>query len=94
LDGEAPFGDADVTPDVAHGIDGGLADGLALDGGAARTLSGAVTDLTGLPVVGAKVASGSLSVFSDGQGLYTLAPVDSGLVVVTASRDWFKPFQV
>src|SRR5450759_1858216 len=91
LDGAPPFVDADVTPDPdgGPGIDGGS----ALDGGAARTLSGAVTDQTGVPVVGAQVASGSLSVFSDGQGLYTLSPVDSGLIVVTASRDWFKPFQ-
>jgi hypothetical protein len=85
--------DEGVAPDVNEGIDGGS----SLDGGAAQTLSGAVTDQAGLPVVGAKVASGTAWVYSDGQGLYTLGPVDTidgGSIVVTVSRDWFKPFQV
>jgi Carboxypeptidase regulatory-like domain len=93
FDGAPPTVDADATPDVNLGIDAGS----SFDGGAARTLSGAVTDQAGAPVVGAKVESGTAWVYSDGQGLYTLGPVDTvdgGSIVVTVNRDWFEPFQV
>lgn len=92
FDGAPPTVDADVTPDVNLGIDVGS----SIDSEAARTLSGLVTDQVGVPIVGAKVESGAAWVYSDGQGLYTLGPVDmvdSGPIVVKVSRDWFKPFQ-
>jgi hypothetical protein len=86
FDGAPPS--VDANPDVSPGMDG------SADGGAAGTLSGVVTDQVGVPIVGAKVESGAAWVLSDGQGLYTLGPVDSGQITVDVSRDWFKPFQV
>ena len=94
LDVAAPTPDAEPTPDGGSGVD----TGSSSESGAARTLSGVVTDQAGAPVVGAKIQVGTLSVFSGGQGQYTLAGVDGGIdggrIVVVVTRDWFKPFQV
>jgi hypothetical protein len=88
--GALPAADADLSSDANSGIDVGS----STDGGSARTLSGTVTDQAGVPVVGAKVESGAAWVLSDGQGRYTLGPVDSGPIVAKVSRDWFQPFKV
>jgi hypothetical protein len=86
------------TPDAESTQDGGVDSGTSSESGAVRTLSGAVTDQAGVPVVGAKVQVGTLSVFSDGQGLYTLAGVDrsidGGRSLLVVTRDWFKPSEV
>jgi hypothetical protein len=78
----------------AGGIEAGAVDTTAPDGGAVRTLSGLVTDQAGVPVVGVKLVSGTASVLTDGQGLYTLGPLPAGPGVVSLNRDWFQPMQI
>jgi hypothetical protein len=95
-DAPATGSDADL-PDGGgsdgYAPDGGPVDGgLASDGGA-RSLSGVVTDQTGVPVVGAKVQVGGTAVFSDGQGLYTITNPAGGPVAVVVTREWFTAYQ-
>jgi hypothetical protein len=59
----------------------------------AAGLTGIVTDSVGLPVVGAKVEVGGVSIFSDALGKYTLANLASGAVVVNVTQQWFQPVQ-
>jgi len=58
---------------------------------ASASLTGVVTDSTGSPVVGAKVAAGGTWVFSDAQGKYTLVNLAPGATVVNCSQQWFQP---
>jgi hypothetical protein len=93
-DAPAPGLDADLL-DVSP-IDGGPIDGGPPIDGGARSLSGMVTDQTGAPVVGAKVQIAAASVFSDGQGLYTISNVDNGdggPVTVVVTREWFNRYE-
>jgi hypothetical protein len=59
----------------------------------AASLTGTVTDSVGLPVVGAKVEVGGVSIFSDAQGKYTLANLAPGTAVVNVTQQWFQPVQ-
>jgi hypothetical protein len=79
---DAPVGEANTAVSEAGSEAGGSA-----------SLTGTVTESTGLPVVGAKVAAGGLWVFSDAQGKYTLANLAPGATVVNVSQSWFQPIQ-
>jgi hypothetical protein len=61
------------------------------EAGGTASLTGTVTDSTGLPVVGAKVAAGGAWVFSDAKGNYTLVNLAPGATLVNVSQQWFQP---
>jgi hypothetical protein len=95
--GKSPPADAAIDEAVDAPIDGpvgeassGISEAGSEAGGTA-SLTGIVTDSTGLPVVGAKVAAAGAWVFSDAQGKYTLANLAPGATVVNVSQQWFQP---
>lgn len=65
----------------------------ASEAGAGASLAGTVTDRAGIPVVGAKVEAGAVSVFSDAQGHYALAGLTPGAITVDVTQVWFKPLE-
>jgi hypothetical protein len=91
-DDDAPAGTKDAGPDtmVATGNDGGGDVGGDVGG---ASLSGTVKDKAGVVVGGAKLELGTVSVFSDAQGKYTLSGVPSGPGTLKISHDWFKPLE-
>lgn len=89
----------DSSPDAA--VDAAVEE-LPPDAGAGETpeatgglgaLTGEVHDQAGAPVVGAKVAVGTTSVFTDAMGKYTLGKLPAGDAMVSVSQSWFQPLQ-
>ena len=64
-----------------------------VDADVVASLAGTVTDRAGIPVVGAKVEAGAVSVFSDAQGHYALAGLTPGAITVDVTQVWFKPLE-
>jgi hypothetical protein len=90
LSGCSDDGDPAGPNDASPGVDSGPE---ALDSGTGATLTGTVKDKGGIVVSGAKVELGTVSVFSDTQGKYTLTGLPTGAASVKVTRDWFKPFE-
>jgi hypothetical protein len=81
--------DTAVEPAVT---DAGTAETPAITGGLGA-LTGVVRDQAGVPVVGAKVAVGTVSMFTDATGKYTLTKLPAGDAMVSVSQSWFQPLQ-
>jgi hypothetical protein len=76
---------------------GGETTGMVSEAGSEASgsgaLAGTVADLAGVPVLGAKIEAGGVSVFSDAQGKYTLAGIVPGPVTVRVTQAWFQPLE-
>ena len=70
---------------------------FAQEDGAVGTLTGRVTDSAGAPLAGvtvtlvsASLEAGDLTLITDGDGRFTLAPAPAGLYDVQAQREGFR----
>jgi len=83
----------DAPADASVGEVGTAVGEVGSEAALAASLTGTVTDSTGLPVVGAKVEVGGVSIFSDAQGKYTLANLAPGVAAVNVTQQWFQAVQ-
>jgi hypothetical protein len=93
----APDGgeDAPLSPATEAGVTGeaGIGSEAAPVPAGPGTLAGTVTDTAAVPVLGAKIEVGSLFVFSDAQGKYSLVGIPAGTVAVKVTQSWFQPLE-
>ena len=69
-------------------------DTAACEAGATGSLSGTITDATGMGVGDTIISVGALSATADWQGVYALADVPVGTQTMVATADWFEEHSV
>ena len=93
----ADGGSDDVSLPTSTETGGGAVSEAGGEAAGTGALAGVVTDIAGVPVLGAKVAAGGVSVFTNAQGEYgknpLLAGLPAGAITVNVTQSWFQPLE-